>query len=223
MPPSVETGNVLVANYPEMPPWCVKSWGWLCVKLVASVVPHCPQIPPSLKLGGIFGAKLPTNPAHKCYNYQCKMSKVKSVKGIHSFDGEESPAYKSMVQWHPCITKRASPTWLHDYYIVCFVGAASLSDVGHLVHSLYHSQFDEYSDLQSMLPALHKGETIAVLNREKTDAISAITLMAQSNSAVVLFLATSTDYSSLGMASFCFPCRTKQSEGGGGRQQFTCI
>jgi hypothetical protein len=55
-----------------------------------------------------------------------------------------------------------------------------------------------------MLPVLQKGETIAVLNREKTEAISAITFLARSNSAVVLFLATLTNYTSLGMAPFLF-------------------
>jgi hypothetical protein len=90
------------------------------------------------------------------------------------------------------------------HFVVCFVGTEALSDVGHLVHSLYHSLFEEYSDRQSMLPVLQKGETIAVLNREKTEAISAITFLARSNSAVVLFLATLTNYTSLGMASFLF-------------------
>ncbi len=92
------------------------------------------------------------------------------VKGIHPFHGKESPAYKTfidMVRWHPCITRRDLPTWLHEYNVVHFVHAEASSDVGHLVHSLNHSLFEEYSDRQSMLPALCKGETIAALNSKK--------------------------------------------------------
>jgi hypothetical protein len=53
-----------------------------------------------------------------------------------------------------------------------------------------------------MLPALRKGETIAVLNRKKTEAVCAITFLAQNEWAVVLFLGTLSNQTSYGMASF---------------------
>ena len=165
---------LLVENNPQMPPCCI------CVRMAALVVEKNPLMPPCctrvaafIKLFGcIAGTILSTNPAHRRhdYFYQCSMSKMKNVKGIHPFGGEESPAFKkfiAMVQWHPRIKKKECPTWLQEYYVVDFVGEEESNDVSHLVHSLYHSIFDEYSDRQSMLPALRKGETIAVLNREK--------------------------------------------------------
>jgi hypothetical protein len=67
-----------------------------------------------------------------------------------------------MVRWHPRIRRRDLRTWLHEYYVlVHFLHAEALFDVGHLVHSLYNSFLDEYSDRQSMLPALRQDETIA--------------------------------------------------------------
>jgi hypothetical protein len=183
--------------------------------MVALVVEKNPLMPPCctrvaafIKLFGcIAGTILSTNPAHRRhdYFYQCSMSKMKNVKGIHPFGGEESPAFKKfivMVQRHPRIKKKECPTWLQEYYVVDFVGEEESNDVSHLVHSLYHSIFDEYSDRQSMLPALRKGETIAVLNRKKAEAVCAITFLAQNEWAVVLFLGTISNHTSYGMASF---------------------
>jgi hypothetical protein len=45
-----------------------------------------------IEIGSIPGTVLCTNPTHKCYDYQYKMSKLKKRKGIHHFDGEEAPA-----------------------------------------------------------------------------------------------------------------------------------
>ena len=71
-----------------------------------------------------------------------------------------------------------------------------------LVHALYHSSFPTIDNRKSIVPAIRKDETIAILNEDKTKAISAITFLAVEKCVVVLWFLTDEEYWSNGMGTF---------------------
>ena len=93
---------------------------------------------------------------------------------------------------------------MHDYRVVHFVGEDNTFNVCNLVHTMYRVVFSNSVDREEMTRAFSIGETIAVLNEERTEAISGITFVARSKHVVVLFVATAIGHQQTGMATFLF-------------------
>ena len=120
----------------------------------------------------------------------------KSGNEIDPFDGLERPAMKNMINmmtWHCRMLPKQLPTFLHEYRVIHFIGAGKKHDADFSVYELYHCILQSHSDRLSA--CISKGETaIAIWEKEKPTAISAITFLERENSVLVLFLATLVEY-----------------------------
>jgi hypothetical protein len=130
----------------------------------------------------------------------------KSVKFTHPLQGEGSTLFckfEKLLPYHPLIAPDFDlPDFLRHYWVVHDTGSSP--DVTLPVHSLFHFIFENENNLESLLPALKMGETIAILNHDKSIAISAITFAAAGDSCVILFVAMDVEFQSMGMATLLF-------------------
>jgi hypothetical protein len=120
------------------------------------------------------------------------------------FDKKDCPVFKKlslMVKWHPRIPENELPFWLVDYEVGHFTGTDPSSQ-SHAVHCLYFSLFKNETDRSMMVPALCKGETLAVFTADQKITASALSFAACSSAVVVFFLATDPSFWTIGMASF---------------------
>ena len=143
------------------------------------------------------------NPGQSSF-LRLSMPPKSSGKMRDPFDNKDCPVFKnmsSMVKWHPRIRKDELPSWLADFAVGHVKGAhpTSQSDA---VHHLFFTVFDDLDDCSLMMPAIHKGETIAVFTPNRDIAVSALTFVECSSAVVVFFLATDASYRNIGMASF---------------------
>ena len=125
------------------------------------------------------------------------------AKHTHPFQGSDNPVFRKFVDvvpFHPLMPPQSLPLFLHDYWVVRDTNTSP--DVTLLVHTLYHSIFDDLSDRKALFPAIKKGVTIAILNKDKSVAISGITFVAAENACVILYVATEVEFQSTGMATF---------------------
>jgi hypothetical protein len=126
--------------------------------------------------------------------------------------------FEDVLPYHPLIHPSFDlPEFLRHYWVVYDTGSSP--DVSLPVHSLYHFIFENVHDREALLPALTKGETIAILNPDKSNAISAITFAAAGDSCVILYVATEVYIQNTGMATLLFSlvsvimrCRLKKNE-----------
>jgi Acetyltransferase (GNAT) domain len=133
------------------------------------------------------------------------MSKPQNVHDTDPFEGLKFPRYKKfadVIKWHPRIPHDMLPHFLNDYWVVHH--NKNTPNITNAVYTLYHNVFRDWTDRKEIMPALRKGETIAVLTEDKSTVISAITFLATQTSVVILFLCTSEYYRMTGMASFLF-------------------
>ena len=111
----------------------------------------------------------------------------KSIKFIHPLQGEDRTLFckvEHVLPYHPLIHPNFDlPEFLRHYWVVYDTGSSP--NVTLPVHSLYHFIFENVHDREALLPALTKGETIAILNPDKSNAISAITFAAAGDSCVI--------------------------------------
>jgi hypothetical protein len=124
---------------------------------------------------------------------------------IDPFDGLQRPALKNMIDmmtWHYRMKPNQLPTFLHEYRVIHFIGAEKQLDADFSVYELYHCILQSHSDRNSLSACISKGETIAIWEKEKPTAISAITFLQRENSVLVLFLATLVEYQNAGMCTF---------------------
>ena len=124
------------------------------------------------------------------------------------FDGDGTnfveKRFLDVADMHHQFDKVTAPRAVHDYRVVHFVGEDNTFNVCNLVHTMYRVVFSNSVDREEMTRAFSIGETIAVLNEERTEAISGITFVARPKSVVVLFVATAIGHQQTGMATFLF-------------------
>ena len=122
------------------------------------------------------------------------------------FHGAERPAYKTFIKlekWHPRIPTGQLPPFLHDYCCVHFIGGERESQsLFSCVHKLYHDMFNDPSDRKSMVYQVKTGETIALLTKDRSEAVSSLTFVEVSGSVVILWFGTKPNYQGIGMATF---------------------
>ena len=104
--------------------------------------------------------------------------------------------------WHTFLPRGSLPQFLHDYLVI--LDKHTSPKLTRLVHTLYHSTFEDWEDLLSVLPSIVTGETIAILNPDRTIAVAAITFVACRDGVVILYLAAQYEYQGLGFGNFLF-------------------
>jgi hypothetical protein len=140
-----------------------------------------------------------------------------SRKASSPFDGKDCPVFKNlgcMMQWHPRIPEDKLPLWLKEYIVTHFIGTEPI-EVSHLVHLLFHDQFQDPVDRSMILSSLHIGNTLAVLTPDKGTVVSALMFVEYCkepcNNAIVLFLATDPSFLCIGMASLLLDIKGQKS------------
>ena len=111
-----------------------------------------------------------------------------------------------LARWHPRVKTEDFPPWVHDCKVVNFDGGweseTSKRNWRNKVNALYLAQFENTHDRTECQLALKGHHTFALYTPGMDTAISSITFARAGKSLIVMFLATSSAYVELGMASF---------------------